>query len=81
MNIDYDWLVEMNSVADLAENDYTILQLMSNEQLSYLVYWNWGYSGVCMVEVASKAKSILISRGVDYESLGAEIEELVSQYY
>lgn len=80
-NIDYDWLVECNDVADLAEKDHTILQLMTNEQLSFLVYWNWGYSGCIMAEATSKAIKILTARDVDYNTLGAEVEAVVEQYY
>jgi hypothetical protein len=81
MNIDYDWLVEMNSLADKAENDHSILGTMTDEQLSYLVYWNWGYSGAIMAEVTRAAIKVLSARGVDYELLGEQMEELASQYY
>lgn len=81
MDIDYDWMVETNAIADEAEQDHTILQLMSNEQLSFLVYWNWGYSGTGIAEVTQAATKILVARGVDYNTLGEQIEEVVSQYY
>ncbi len=80
MNIDYDWLVEMNSLADKAENDYNILNVMTNEQLSYLVYWNWGYSGP-NCQITNEAIKVLNARGVDYNMLGEQMEELASQYY
>ena len=81
VNIDYDWLVETNAIADEAEADHTILQLMTNEQLSFLVYWNWGYSGIALVEVTKRAIGVLNARGVDYNTLGAEVEAIVEQYY
>ncbi len=81
IKIDYDWMVEMNSVADKAENDYTLIKDMTDEQLAYLVYWNWGYSGP-NVEVTKAAINELVSRGItNYNEIGELVEEQVSQYY
>lgn len=77
--IDYDWMVEMNSVADKAENDYTLIKDMTDEQLAYLVYWNWGYSGP-NVEVTKEATKVLVARGVDYNMLGELVNEQTEQY-
>lgn len=79
---DYDWLVAMNAMADKAENDHGYLPVMSNEQLCYLVYWNWGYSGPSNTEVTKAAINELVARGIEnYNEIGEMVEEQVSQYY
>lgn len=81
VNVDYDWLVEMNEYADKAEQDHSILDSMTDEQLSYLVFWNWGYSGAVMAEVTEQAIKVLVARGVDYELLGEQVDQACEQYY
>ena len=79
IKIDYDWMVEMNSVADKAENDYNLIKDMTDEQLAYLVYWNWGYSGP-IIEATKEATKVLVARGVDYNTLGELVNEQTEQY-
>lgn len=79
---DYDWLVAMNAMADKAEQDHGFLPIMSNEQLSYLVYWNWGYSGPSNTEVTKAAIKELESRGItNYNEIGEMVDSQVEQYY
>jgi hypothetical protein len=80
IKIDYDWMVEMNSVADKAENDYNLIKDMTDEQLAYLVYWNWGYSGAQNADVTKAAINELAARGVDYNTLGELVNEQTEQY-
>lgn len=78
---DYDWLTEMNVMANKAENDHSNIKFMTNEQLCYLVYWNWGYSG-SNVLVTKAAINELAVRGIEnYNEIGEMVEEQVSQYY
>jgi len=77
--INEEWLTDMNEMADRAEADHSYLSIMTDEQLSYLVYWNWGYSGP-VVEVAREAEKLLIARGVDYNTLGEQINAQTEQY-
>lgn len=78
--INEEWLTEMNTAADKAEQDHSVLHEMTNEQLAYLAYWNWGYSGANVL-VTKAAIELLAARGIDYLVLGEEIEELAQQYY
>ncbi len=79
---DYDWLVAMNDMADKAEQDHGYLPVMSNEQLCYLVYWNWGYSGAQNADVTKAAINELAARGVtNYNELGELVDKQVEQYY
>lgn len=80
--LDYDWLVAMNAMADKAENDHNLLANMTNEQLCYLVYWNWGYSGPSNTEVTKAAINELVSRGIEnYNEIGEMVDKQVEQYY
>lgn len=81
MTIDYDWLVNTNDLADKAEKDNSIIENMTDEQLSFLVYFNWGYSGPSNCQETRKAIEVLVARGVDYNTLGEQVESVVSQYY
>lgn len=79
---DYDWLVAMNEMADRAEADKSYLNIMTTEQLCYLVYWNWGYSGPSNTEVTKAAINELVSRGVtNYNEIGEMVDKQVEQYY
>jgi len=80
--LDYDWLVAMNAMADKAEADKSYLNIMTTEQLCYLVYWNWGYSGPSNTEVTKAAINELVSRGVtNYNEIGEMVDKQVEQYY
>jgi len=74
-----EWIVRTNEYADRAEKDFSVLHEMTNSELAYLVYWNWGYSGVIMAEVTREAIKILTARGVDYNALGEEIDQYMEE--
>ncbi|MEN6624047.1 MAG: hypothetical protein ABFD50_21185 [Smithella sp.] len=79
---DYDWLVAMNEMADRAEADKSYLNIMTTEQLSYLVYWNWGYSGAQNADVTKAAINELAARGItNYNEIGEMVDNQVEQYY
>jgi len=70
-----EWMVRCNEYADKAEKDFSILNEMTDSELAYLVYWNWGYSGAGNVPVTNAAIKVLVARGTDYNALGEQIEK------
>lgn len=80
-HIDYDWLVATNELASNYENGISDIDQFTNDQLQYLVYWNWGYSGhTCQLTVDAEAE--LNARGQHVNSHIAEaIEDIAQQYY
>ncbi len=69
-NINKDWLIKTNELADLYDAGEKDITEFTVDQLHYLVYWNWGYSGPVSVPETKTAEAELIRRGnpfdVDY---------------
>jgi hypothetical protein len=68
--INKDWLIKTNELADLYDAGEKDISEFTIDQLHYLVYWNWGYSGPVSVPETKAAEAELIRRGnpfdVDY---------------
>ncbi len=43
--INKEWLIETNNLADQLEAGEIGLDKFTDDQLHYLIYWNFGYSG------------------------------------
>lgn len=81
-NIDHDWMVATNELASNYENGIGDIDQFTNDQLQYLVYWNWGYSGADYCQMTVDAEAELNARGVHVNSHIAEaIEDIAQQYY
>lgn len=69
-NINKDWLIKTNELADLYDAGEKDISEFTVDQLHYLIYWNWGYSGPVSVPETKTAETELIRRGnpfdVDY---------------
>ena len=82
MNITREWLNELQDKANLYEDNKIPIIDFDNDQLQYLIYWNWGYSGVAEAADTINAKNELIARGLEYDAKRAEeISELCEEFY
>jgi hypothetical protein len=80
--INKQWIVNLNIKASLYENNKIPLVDFSNSELQYLIYWNWGYSGVSAAADTINAKNELIARGLEYnETIAEQINELAEEFY
>jgi hypothetical protein len=77
-----DWLDNLNDKANLYEDNQIPIKEFSNSELHYLIYWNWGYSGVSSAADTINSIKELKARGIDYnEKLAEEINELTEGLY
>lgn len=75
-----DWAGKLNDKANLYEDNKIPIIDFSNDELQYLIYWNWGYSGVSNAADTINAKNELIARGLEYnESRAEEINRLLEE--
>lgn len=83
MNIDTinrNWMDKLNDKANLYEDNKLPIIDFSNDELHYLIYWNWGYSGVSTAADTINAKNELIARGIEYnEARAEEINNIVEE--
>ena len=82
--INKDWIIKTNELADQLENtsNNQLIKQFSNDQLQYLIYWNWGYSGIGYSYETVLSEEELKSRGLEYnETLADEINELCEEVY
>jgi hypothetical protein len=80
--INKQWIENLNNKANLYENNKIPLVDFSNSELQYLIYWNWGYSGVSAAADTINAKNELIARGLEYnETIAEQINELAEELY
>jgi hypothetical protein len=71
--INKEWLIETSNLADLYEAKEIGLDKFTDDQLHYLIYWNWGYSGTTMVNETKESEAELISRGRPFNDYRATI--------
>lgn len=82
VTINKEWLEEVNNKADLYENNRIGILDFSNDELQYLIYWNFGVSGAWETDYSRNARAELIARGLEYSQARAEeIDALAEQYY
>ena len=81
--IDRQWLDEVNEIADLVETlDRGNLILLTSDQLHYLIYWNFGYSGITECNETKWARNELADRGIVYnETLAESIANYSENFY
>ena len=74
--INKQWIKNLNDKANLYENNKIPLVDFSNSELQYLIYWNFGYSGITTSDYTINAENELNARGIRYnEALVEEINE------
>ncbi len=81
-NLSRDWLIRTNELADLYEAKEINLDEFSDDQLIYLIYWNWGYSGPSKVNEVKDCEAELIRRNNPYtEDYAIKLIELTEEFY
>lgn len=81
-DINSDWLVYTGELADKLEAGEIGITEFSNDQLQWLVYYNFGYSGAWVTKETQLAEAELIRRGTPYNSEYAElIVEKAEEFY
>ena len=80
--INTEWLITTNNMANNLENGLNNITDFSNDQLHYLIYFNWGYSGPSITDMTNDAENELIARGLAYNNELAEaIDQLCEELY
>lgn len=84
--INQTWLEYTNQLAGdfelFRETDPEFIKRFSNDQLHYLVLFNWGYSGAVIMKETLAAEAELIARNCPYnQELAEEIEALAEEFY
>ena len=72
-NINENWLNKTDELADLFERGEISIEQFSNDQLHYLIYWNFGVSGVHIMPETILAEKELEYRGEPYNEEYAEL--------
>lgn len=80
--INADWLVKTDNMSADFQNGLINITEFSNDQLTYLIYFNWGYSGPNVDECTIMAENELINRGLAFDNeLADKIERECEWYY
>lgn len=79
--INEDWVVNTDRMATQFEDGIISATDFSNDQLQWLIYWNWGYSGAGIAKVTTNAIAELNARGIEVNSDIAEAIDLVVMEY
>jgi len=80
--INKDWLLDTTNLADAYEAGEVSISEFTNDQLHWLIYFNWGNSGAYQVPETTVSLNELAARGVVYNGELAElIENKTQQYY
>ncbi len=61
-----DWVIEVNELADRYDSGDMKLEEFTYDQLTYLIYWTWGISGINETVSTKLSKRVLEERGVPY---------------
>lgn len=78
-NINREWLNEVDEIATAYENGQRGILDFTNDQLQYLIYWNFGYSGCMESQHSINARAELQARGLAYDQSRAECIELLAE--
>ena len=82
MEINKEWVINTSNLADLYDAGEISIKEFSNDQLQWLIYWNWGYSGPYTAPETKTAENELIARGCPYDQeLAEQLETKTSNYY
>ena len=80
--INTEWLITTNNMAYNLENGLNNITDFSNDQLHYLIYFNWGYSGPSITNMTIDAENELTARGLAYnDELAEEIVNKAEELY
>jgi hypothetical protein len=80
--INKEWVIQTSELADLYEAKEIELDKFTDDQLHYLIYWNWGYSGPVVVNETKEAEAELIRRGRPFNvDRAAEIVDITEELY
>jgi len=75
--INEQWMKHLENTITLYENSIATIKDFSNDQLNYLIYWNFGFSGPSLNNDTKAAVNELKRRGVEYDEKRVEkINEL-----
>ena len=72
-NINENWLNKTDELADLFERGDINIDRFTDDQLHYLIYWNFGVSGVSIMPETKAAEAELIKRNNPYSEEYAEL--------
>ena len=80
--INKEWVIETSDLADLYEEKVIELDKFTDDQLHYLIYWNWGYSGPVTVNETKESEAELIRRGRPFNvDRAVEIVDITEELY
>lgn len=68
-----EWLNKTDEMADLYERGQISIDRFSNDQLHYLIYWNFGVSGIHIMTETKLAEKELEYRGNPYDEEYAQL--------
>ena len=81
-NINENWLNKTDELADLFERGDINIDRFTDDQLHYLIYWNFGVSGAYTMPETLKAQEELIKRNNPYSDEYAQlIVDKAEEYY
>ena len=72
-NINENWVIRTDELADLYERGDISIDWFSDDQLMYLIYWNFGVSGVYIMPESQAAATELNRRGNPYSDEYAQL--------
>jgi len=77
-----DWIKRIETLAMSLERGENVISEFSNDQLHYLIYWNFGYSGITTSDYTIMCEDELNNRGIRYsEKLAESINEKAEELY
>ena len=80
--INREWVHNTNIIAEEYENGRVGIIDFTNDQLQYLIYWNFGYSGCSESDYSKNCRAELIARGLVYdETRATNIDALAEVFY
>lgn len=80
--INENWLIRVDELANKLEQKDITIDRFTDDQLHYLIYFNFGVSGAYTMPETELAELELIKRGNPYNQEYAEkIEKEASNYY
>lgn len=81
--INSNWVDRIERLADeLEQGNNKIISKFSEDQLHYLIYWNFGYSGISTSDYTIMCENELTARGIRYnEKLAEEIVNKTEELY
>lgn len=80
--INENWLIRVDELANKLEQKDITIDRFTDDQLTYLIYWNFGCSGISIMPETEMAELELIKRGNPYNEEYAEaLEKEASNYY